>query len=91
MSFTQAGAYTAGIWVRSDTPGLAFKLRIREYRSGVQQGSVSTSVTLTSSWQQVTVVYTPVSPGQSILDFEGFTAGAPVGMCFQADDVSITH
>jgi hypothetical protein len=91
VSVTQAGAYNAGIWVRSDTPGLVFKLRIREYRSGVQLGLVSTSVTLTSSWQQVTAVYTPVAPGQSFLDFEGFVAGAPVGVCFQADDASITH
>ena len=57
----------------------------------MQLGSVSTSVTLTSSWQQVTAVYTPIAPGQSFLDFEGFTAGAPVGVCFQADDASITH
>ncbi|TML92889.1 MAG: tandem-95 repeat protein, partial [Actinobacteria bacterium] len=88
---TQAGAYTATIWVRSDTPGLTFKLRVREYKSGVQQGSLSTSVTLTSSWQPVTVVYTPVAPGSSNLDFQAYTVSSPVGVCFQADDASITH
>jgi hypothetical protein len=90
VSFTQAGAYTASIWARSDTPGLTLKLRVREYASGVLQGSVSRSLALTSSWQQVTAVYTPVAPGSS-LDFEAFMANSPVGVCFQADDASITH
>ena len=91
VGVTQAGAYTLSIWARSDTPGLTFKLRIREYKSGAQQGSLSTTVTLTSSWQQVTVVYTPVTPGQSNLDYQAFTVNSPVGVCFQADDASITH
>ncbi len=90
VSATQAGAYTASIWARSDTPGLTVKLRVREYVSGVLQGSVVKSMALTSSWQQVTAAYTPVAPGSS-LDFEAFTAGSPVGVCFQADDASITH
>jgi hypothetical protein len=91
VSVTEAGAYTASIWARSDTPGLTLKLRQREYVSGVLQGSVSTSLALTSTWQQVTAVYTPVAPGLSTLDFEAFTANSPVGVCFQADDASITH
>ena len=40
VSFTQAGPYTVSIWARSDTPGLTLKLRVREYVSGVLQGSV---------------------------------------------------
>lgn len=91
VSFTQAGAYIASIWARSDTPGLTLRLRVREYMSGVLQGSVSTTMTLTSSWQQVSASYTPVAPGSSSLDFEAFMANAPVGVCFQADDASITH
>ena len=91
VGVTQAGPYTSSIWVRSDRPGLTFKLRIREYRNGTQQGSISTTVTLTSSWQQVTAVYTPAAPGQSNLDFQAYTSSSPVGVCFQADDASITH
>ena len=91
VGLTQAGAYTASIWARSDTPGLTVRLRVREFASGVLQGSVSTSVALTSSWQQVTAAYAPVAPGLSSLDFEAFTANSPVGVCFQADDASITH
>ena len=64
VSLTQAGPYTVSIWARSDTPGLTLKLRVREFVSGVQQGSVSPSMALTSSWQQVTAVYTPVAPGR---------------------------
>jgi hypothetical protein len=90
VSFTQAGPYTASIWARSDTSGLTLKLRVREYASGVLQGSVVQSMALTSSWQQVTASYTPVTPGSS-LDFEAFTSNSPVGVCFQADDASITH
>ncbi len=62
---------------------------MREYAGGVRQGTVTETVTLTSSWQQVTVNYSPVAPGSS-LDFEAYTTDAPVGVCFQADDASIT-
>jgi len=91
VSVTQAGPYTASIWARWDTPGLTLKLRVREYASGVLQGSVSQTMELTSSWQQVSAVYTPIAPGQSYLDFEAFTADSPVGVCFWADDASIRH
>jgi hypothetical protein len=88
VGVTQSGPYTVGIWVRSDTPGQSFKLRIREYSAGTQVGSSSTTVTLTSIWQQVSLVYTPVDAGQSDLDFQGYISSAPVGVCFEADDAS---
>jgi hypothetical protein len=91
VTVTQSGPYTAKIWVRSDTPGLSFKLRMREYNGGTLVGSVSTTVTLTTSWQQVTAVLTPGAPGQSNIDFEAYTSSSPVGVCFQADDVTLTH
>ncbi len=91
MGLTQAGPYTISLWARSDTPGLTLKLRVREFASGVQQGSVAPTMALTSSWQQLTATYTPVAPGQSSLDVEAFTANTPVGVCFRADDASITH
>jgi hypothetical protein len=67
------------------------KLRIREYNAGAQVGSGSTTLALTSSWQQVTLAYTPVNPGQSNLDFQVYTSSSPVGTCFQADDITLTH
>ena len=63
---------------------------MREYAGGVLQGSVTTSMALTSSWQQVTAVYTPAVPGSS-LDVEAYTTNTPVGVCLQADDVSIVR
>ena len=91
VTTTQAGAYTVGFWARSDTPGLTFRVRVREYAGGVLQGSISTSVALTSSWQLVTTAYTPVAPGSSTLDVEAYTISSPVGVCLQVDDASITH
>ena len=88
VGVTQSGPYSIAIWVRSDSAGRSFKLRIREYSGGTQVGSGSSTVTMTSAWQQVTVVYTPAAPGQSRLDFQGYTSSTPVGVCFEADDVS---
>ncbi len=91
VGVTQAGTYAVSLWARSDTPGLTLKLRVREYVNGVRQGSLVASMALTSSWQRLTADYIPVAPGQSNLDVEAFTAASPVGVCFHADDVSITH
>jgi hypothetical protein len=91
VAVTAAGPYTARIWVRSDTPGLTFKLRMREFNGGTTVGSASTTVTLTGTWQLVTVTYTPTVPGSSSLDLQAYTSNSPVGVCFQADDVSLTR
>jgi parallel beta-helix repeat protein len=87
---TQAGPYVVSLWVRSDVAGRSLKLRVREYSSGSNVGSISTTATLTSAWQLVSVTYTPAAPG-SFLDVQAYTSSSPVGVCFQADDVSITH
>jgi hypothetical protein len=68
---------------------LSLKLRVREYLGGARKGTVTETLALTSSWQQLTVVYTPVALG-SILDFEAYTSNSSVGACYQADDASIT-
>jgi hypothetical protein len=91
VSTTQAGGYPVSIWARSDTPGLTLKLRVREYVGGVLQGSVTATLDLSPTWQEVSVSYLPEAPGQSSLDVEAFTSNSPVGVCFQADDASITH
>jgi hypothetical protein len=90
VAATEAGAYTASIWARSDTPGVTLRLRVREYLGGVRLATVSETLTLTDTWQQVTVIYTVVTPG-STLDFQAYSTNAPLGVCFQADDASITH
>jgi parallel beta-helix repeat protein len=90
---TSAGTYSGSIWVRADTGGKPLKLRFREYSlsSGALLGTTTTQVTLTTSWQQVTVTYTAVSPGSSTLDFNAYlsSADAPPGTCFYADDAAV--
>jgi PKD repeat protein len=88
---TTAGTYTGSLWVRSDTPGASLKLRFREYVGSTLAGSATSSVTLTSSWQQVTLTYSPVSPGSSTLDFNAYVAKGAPGTSFDADDASITR
>jgi PKD repeat protein len=90
VTTTQAGTYTASIWVRDDTPFGQFKLMLKE-TGGSLNGSQTTTVTLTTNWQLVTVSYTVKSPGTSTLDLQAFVPRtfAPTGTCFYADDVSI--
>jgi hypothetical protein len=90
VTTTQAGTYTASIWVRDDTPFGKFKLMLKE-TGGALNGSLTTTVTLTTNWQLVTVSYTVKSPGTSTLDLQAFAPKnfAPPGTCFYADDVSI--
>ena len=92
VSPTSTGSYTGSMWVRADTSGAVFNLRFREYSGTTLVGTRTTQVTLTTSWQRVTVTYTPVSPGSSSLDFNAYVpaASAPPGTCFYADDAVIT-
>jgi PKD repeat protein len=87
---TTAGTYTSSIWARADSAGATLKLRVREYSGGALAGSVSKSLTLSTSWQEVTANYTVANPG-SFLDYEAFIASAPTGVCFYADDASIVR
>jgi parallel beta-helix repeat protein len=86
---TTAGAYTAGLWVKGATSGATLNLRLREYNGSTLVGSRTATVSLATSWKQVTVTYMVQSPG-STLDFNAFVNSAPTGTCFYADDASIT-
>jgi Carbohydrate binding domain len=86
---TTGGSYTARLWVRADSPGQTLKLRLREYSGATFAGSATSQVELTSGWQQVTVSYTPASPGSSTLDLNAYVSGAAPGTCFYADDATI--
>ena len=91
---TAAGTYTGTIWARADTAGKPLKLRFREYSisSGALLGTTTNQITLSTSWQQVSVSYTVTTPGSSSLDFNAYlsSADAPPGACFYADDASVT-
>jgi parallel beta-helix repeat protein len=86
ITTTSPGAYTAMLWVRADTPGATLRLRLREYAGSVMAGSAIKEATLTTSWKQVTISYTPADPGLSTLDLSAYVVGAQPGPCFYADD-----
>jgi parallel beta-helix repeat protein len=88
IATTQAGTYTVSIWVRGDVAN-SVKLNLREYASGTNVGSKTVTVTVTPTWQLVSLTYTTVSPG-STLDLNTYSSSAVPGQCFQADDVSET-
>ena len=92
ISPTSAGTYTGSLWARADVAGATLKLRFREYANsgGSLVGSAATTIVLSTSWQQVTVVYTAGAPGSSHLDLNALVASAPAGTYFYADDASIT-
>ena len=85
---TSAGVYTARLWVRADTPGALFKLKLQEYNGSTLVGSAVGQVTLTTSWQQVSVPYTIASPG-STLDYQAYVTNPAPGTALYADDASI--
>jgi PKD repeat protein len=85
---TVAGKYTASIWVRGATAGATMKAKITEYTGSTANGSASTTATLTTSWQKLSVDYVPTAPG-STLDLNVYISSAPSGTCFFADDASI--
>jgi PKD repeat protein len=92
VSTTAAGRYVASLWVRADAPGATLKLRLREYRkdTGAFVGAASSAITLTPSWQQVSVRYLPSAAGASTLDYTAWVDGAGAGStCFDADDAAI--
>ena len=86
---TTAATYTGSLWVRADTPGATLNLRFREFAGSALVGSALKQVTLTTSWQQVSVSYTAAAG--NTLDFNAYVPKAAPGPCFYADDVAITN
>jgi hypothetical protein len=93
VATTQAELYTGSIWVRADSPGALIKIKFRELDGTTVIRSRTRTSTLTTSWQLMIVTHTPLSPGTSTLDLQVFLprAQAPPGVCFYADDASITR
>ena len=87
---TSSGTYTTSLWVRAESGGATFKLRLAEWRGAALVGSARAAVTLTTDWQPVTVTYTPAAPGLSTLDLTGYVLDAPPGTCFLADASAMT-
>ena len=92
VATTSSGVYTGSLWVRADAGGKSLKLRFREYVGSTLVATTTAQVTLTTAWQQVTVLHPVTSPG-STLDFNAYlaSADAPPGACFYADDALISR
>ena len=66
---TAPGLYTASLWVRSDTPGATLGLTLADIAHSFQSGAAASStITLTSAWQQVSVSYSPRFPAGGSLN-----------------------
>lgn len=93
VATTQAGLYTGSIWVRADSSGAVIKVKFRELDGTTIIRSRTKTFALTTSWQLVTVTHRPLSHGASTLDLQVFLprSQAPPGVCFYADDASITR
>jgi hypothetical protein len=83
-----AGTYTAAVWIRADTAGAILKLKLQEYSGGTLVGSANSQITLTTSWQQLSLPYVIKSPGSS-LDLQVYVTNPAPGTAFYADDASI--
>jgi PKD repeat protein len=81
--------YVGSIWARVDSGAPTLKLRFREYSGSTLVGTATTLAALSTSWKQVSVTYTPLSPGASTLDFNAYVSTAAPGVCFYADDAAI--
>ncbi len=92
VTSTTAGTYTATAWVKSDAAGngSTVRLRFREYDSaGTNLGSKESTIVLSTSYQSVTLSYTPTAAG-STLDFNVLRSSTPAGaLCYNVDDISI--
>jgi parallel beta-helix repeat protein len=89
VTTTSSGAYVGSMWVRADTAGATLTLRFREYNGSTLVGTGTSQVKLTTSWQPITLTYTPVAPGVSTLDLNAYITKAAAGTGFYADDVAI--
>ena len=90
VTTTIAGKYTATLWIKADTAGAIFKLKFQEYNGNTLVGTANTQVTLTTSWQKVTVSYTAANPGTT-LDLQTYTINPTAGSAFYIDDTSILY
>lgn len=87
---TSAGTYTARVWVRSDADtGKKAILRIREYDGSTKVAEVSSSVLLSSTWQELSLSVVPVAAASSTLDLTVYVSGAPAGLTLYVDDVTL--
>ena len=77
------------MWVRADSPGATLTIKLREYESSTLVGLKTASITLTTSWQMVSVSYVPAMPGNVHPRLPGAGVERRRWDLFYADDISI--
>jgi hypothetical protein len=83
-----AGGYVADIWLEGPPGSVIFSMKEHNPGHTVVVGEVKQRLSLTGSWQKVSLSYTVVTPGDSL----GITVSegrAEPGECFQADDAYV--
>ena len=91
VAVSENGTYRASMWVRSDIPGQVVKIRLREYSAGtLVSSSPVVSDAVGTAWQLLSVDLIPQVVG-STLDLTAYVSNAAPGLCFAADDISITR
>jgi PKD repeat protein len=87
---TAAGTYTAMLWVKGATAGVTLTLRLQELKASTVVGSAAATVTLSTSWQLITVSYPVTQAGKTALDYNAFVSGVPGRTTgFYADDAAL--
>jgi len=90
-ALTEAGTYQASAWIRSDFPGIKVTIELREYCNGTEVGEAETTLAVTTTWQQISVAYSPAQHGQTTLDLQILDDTVPPGESFRVDTVSLTR
>jgi hypothetical protein len=90
VSATSAGTYTAGLWARADERGHTLRLRLREWVDGEVVSREVAAITMGTEWSHIGLTLEPEQPGVSTLALDATTARLPEGVCFYADDASIS-
>jgi Carbohydrate binding domain len=89
LSTPSGAVYTAKAYVRTTTPGVTGRLRLREVSSGTMVARKWTEFTLTdTAWHQVTLTYDPARTG-SALDLNVYAIGLKTTQNLEVDDVSL--
>jgi PKD repeat protein len=87
---TATGTYTASLWVRGASAGATLTWQVRELNGATIVRSASTTLVLTTAWQQITLTYTALQPGVTALDFNASVpAVASNAIAFYADDTLV--
>lgn len=87
---SSSGTYTASMWVKANSVGAKLTLRLREYMATSFVGQALASITLSTTWQQISVTYRPATPGSTI-DDTAYVLNAAPGGCFLSDDAAVTR